>query len=166
MGLEIPCWEEDAIWKQDDAAVFEKAIAPLEKHGFLKRSDVEEFFTVRLGHVYPVWDIDFEKNLGVLLDYEKKIDNLIFNGRPGPAKQKNRHDQDNDGDNAECYAHFRFSCFLFLILVLNTATVRRMPKIRTLILIYRALPKVSGLRVGTTAGGMTALGRKRTCKVP
>ncbi len=37
------------------------------------------------------------------------------------------------------------------MLVSNTATVPRTPQIRTLVVIHRALPKVSGLRVGTAA---------------
>lgn len=91
IGLEIPCWETDPIWKEDDAAIFERGAAPLIKHGLLKREDVEEFFTVKLGSVYPVWDVDFEKNLEVLLNYERSIENLLFNGRPGRFFYNNLH---------------------------------------------------------------------------
>ncbi|MCG3203512.1 MAG: hypothetical protein KCHDKBKB_00180 [Elusimicrobia bacterium] len=91
LGLEMPCWESDPLWKMEDKDVFEKAIQPLEKYKLLKRSDVEEFFTVRLGSVYPVWDIDFEKNLEVLLGFERSIENLIFNGRPGLFFYNNLH---------------------------------------------------------------------------
>lgn len=91
LGIEIPCWESDDLWKMDDRGIFERAVAPLEKHGLLKRSDVEECFSVKLGSVYPVWDVDFERNLGVLLDYERKIENLIFNGRPGLFFYNNLH---------------------------------------------------------------------------
>jgi hypothetical protein len=87
----MPCWEEDPLWKAEDKTVFEKAMAPMEKYGFLKRSDVDEYFTVKLGSVYPVWDVNFEKNLGVLLDYEKQIENLILNGRPGLFFYNNFH---------------------------------------------------------------------------
>ena len=91
LGLEMPCWESEDIWKADDKTIFEKAIQPLEKHGLLKRSDVEEYSTVKLGSVYPVWDVDFEKNLGVLLNYESQIENIIFNGRPGLFFYNNLH---------------------------------------------------------------------------
>lgn len=91
LGIEMPCWETDDLWKMDDAGLFEAAIKPFEKYGLLKRSDVEEFFSVKLGSVYPVWDVDFEKNLKILLDYEAKIENLIFNGRPGLFFYNNLH---------------------------------------------------------------------------
>lgn len=91
LGIEMPCWEEDPLWKADDKTVFEKAMAPMEKYGFLKRSDVEEYFTVKLGSVYPVWDVNFEKNLGILLGYEKQIENLLLNGRPGLFFYNNFH---------------------------------------------------------------------------
>ncbi len=91
LGLEIPCWESDDLWKMDDNGIFERAVAPLEKHGLLNRADVTEYFTVKLGSVYPVWDVDFEKNLNVLLEYERGIENLIFNGRPGLFFYNNLH---------------------------------------------------------------------------
>jgi protoporphyrinogen oxidase len=91
LGLEMPCWESDELWTMDDKSVFEKAIAPLEKYGLLNRSDVEEFFTVKLGSVYPVWDVDFEKNLNTLIEVERGIENLIFNGRPGLFFYNNLH---------------------------------------------------------------------------
>ena len=91
LGLEIPCWESDDLWKMDDIGICERAIQPFEKHGLIKREDVEEYFTVKLGSVYPVWDVDFEKNLEVLLDYERGIENLIFNGRPGLFFYNNLH---------------------------------------------------------------------------
>lgn len=91
LGIELPCWETDDLWKMDDAALRDRALAPLEKYGLLKRSDVEEVFSVKLGSVYPVWDVDFEKNLEVLLGYERGIENLIFNGRPGLFFYNNLH---------------------------------------------------------------------------
>jgi hypothetical protein len=60
LGIEMPCWDTDPLWTMDDAGIFDAAIKPFEKYGMLKRSDVEEFFTVKLGSVYPVWDVDFE----------------------------------------------------------------------------------------------------------
>jgi protoporphyrinogen oxidase len=91
LGIEVPCWETDEIWKADDAFVFEKAFAAFERHGLLKRAEVEEFFTVRLGSVYPVWDINYEANLGKLLEYERGVENLLFNGRPGLFFYNNLH---------------------------------------------------------------------------
>ncbi len=91
LGLEMPCWETDDLWKMDDKGLFDVATRALVKHGLLNLLDVEEFFSVKLGSVYPVWDVDFEKNLGVLLDFERSVENLIFNGRPGMFFYNNLH---------------------------------------------------------------------------
>ncbi len=91
LGIEIPCWPDDGLWPSDDQAVLNLALPPLERLKLLKRDEIEEFFTVRLGHVYPVWDVHFEKNLKVLLDWERKVENLIFNGRPGLFFYNNIH---------------------------------------------------------------------------
>jgi protoporphyrinogen oxidase len=91
LGIEVPCWETDEIWKADDKFVFEKAFQAFEKHRLLKRDDVLSYFTVRLGSVYPVWDVNYEENLAVLLRYERTIDNLLFNGRPGLFFYNNLH---------------------------------------------------------------------------
>jgi protoporphyrinogen oxidase len=91
LGIEMPCWETDGFWKADDAVVFEKAFQAFERHGLLKRDEVLEYFTVRLGSVYPVWDVDYEMNLGTLIAYERDIENLLFNGRPGLFFYNNLH---------------------------------------------------------------------------
>ncbi len=57
----------------------------------LKREEVLEYFTVRLGSVYPVWDIHYEANLEILLNYERGVENLLFNGRPGLFFYNNLH---------------------------------------------------------------------------
>ena len=91
LGIEMPCWETDEFWKADDNVVFERAFRAFENHGLLKRDEVDEYFTVRLGSVYPVWDIYYEANLATLVDYERGIENLLFNGRPGLFFYNNLH---------------------------------------------------------------------------
>lgn len=89
--VEIPCWQEDAAWKEPDASLFEKTITALEPTGIMRRQDVIDYFTVRLGYVYPVWDLNFESNLNTILDYLRPMDNLILNGRPGLFFYNNIH---------------------------------------------------------------------------
>ena len=59
--------------------------------GMLALPPKDALITVKLGWVYPVWDVDFEKNLSVLLEYERSIENLIMNGRPGLFFYNNLH---------------------------------------------------------------------------
>ncbi len=73
------------------AASWESGVEPLVRLGLLQRSEVEEFFTVRLGWVYPIWDLGWQKRMDLLLNYERGIENLIFNGRPGLYFYNNLH---------------------------------------------------------------------------
>jgi len=91
IGIEIPCWNKDEIWNASDEALVEKVIKPMEAVGKLRRDEIKSFFSVHLGWVYPVWDLDYERNLNVLLDFERSIDNLLFNGRPGRFFYNNFH---------------------------------------------------------------------------
>ena len=55
----------------------------MEKANILQRKDVTEFFTKRAEKVYPIYDLDYKKNLQIILDYLDSIDNLITVGRGG-----------------------------------------------------------------------------------
>ncbi|MEK6543570.1 MAG: FAD-dependent oxidoreductase [Elusimicrobiota bacterium] len=89
--LEVPCWAEDTTWKEPDSSIFERCMQSLWPTGIIHRDEVVEYFTVRLGHVYPVWDIDFEKNLETVLTAARPLENLIMNGRPGLFFYNNFH---------------------------------------------------------------------------
>lgn len=90
-GAEITCWETDPLWKTEDKDIFELIIPQLERCNLIRRSEVAECFTVRLGYVYPVWDTHFERNLSIVEKYVSKVENLIINGRPGLFFYNNLH---------------------------------------------------------------------------
>ncbi|MBI4308666.1 MAG: FAD-dependent oxidoreductase [Chloroflexi bacterium] len=90
-GAEVTCWETDPIWQAEDREVYETLIPQLERCNLIRRSEVAEYFTVRLGYVYPVWDVDFERNLAAVEAYVLRVENLIINGRPGLFFYNNLH---------------------------------------------------------------------------
>ena len=91
LGVEITCWEEDEIWQAnlDDAV---KMILPqLEEVNLIQQSEVSDYFWVRIGYAYPVWDVNYRDNLETVQSYLMTVDNLVSNGRPGYFSYNNLH---------------------------------------------------------------------------
>jgi protoporphyrinogen oxidase len=74
---------DQSLWRASDESLYERAISGLEEMGFVKRSEVIEYFTRRLPWVYPVYDLDYKANTEVVLDYLDSISNLYSVGRQG-----------------------------------------------------------------------------------
>ncbi len=91
LTVELPCWRDDTTWKATDEDLLKRVMKSFEPCKILKAEDIEEYFTVRLGYVYPVWDLDFEKNVATILERIDPIENLILNGRPGLFFYNNIH---------------------------------------------------------------------------
>lgn len=90
-GVEIACWKDDRTWISTDDEIFAKVAGELERAGLISRDEVEEYFSRRLSGVYPVVDLEFAQNLGVVREALDAIDNLIINGRPGLLVYNNLH---------------------------------------------------------------------------
>ena len=82
--LEVSCSEGDQWWEMDDKALFRKCIEPLERHGLLNRSDVDDYFTRHLKHAYPRFRIGYETNVIEIIDYvQNDLSNVMTFGRQG-----------------------------------------------------------------------------------
>lgn len=81
--LEISCIYGDEIWNMDEDALFNKCLAPLEKHNLLRRQDIEDYHIKRLKHAYPIFRIGYENRLNTIFNYIGQISNLISFGRQG-----------------------------------------------------------------------------------
>lgn len=66
-----------------DNKIIDKVINDLEKTNILKSKNVKDYFILRLNDVYPIYDVDYEKNLHTVLEYLDTIKNLITTGRQG-----------------------------------------------------------------------------------
>ena len=60
---EITTNEGDGIWEMSDEALIERAIADVEKIGFVDRSSIVYKRVVRFLYGYPVYDLDYRKNV-------------------------------------------------------------------------------------------------------
>jgi len=88
--IEFFCWEFDDIWNKSKDELFELTIIWLERLGFVKREEVIDIFHFKQTHVYPVYDLDYKKHLGIIKSYLDKFSNLFYIGRPGRFKYTNQ----------------------------------------------------------------------------
>jgi len=81
--LEITCRKGDELWNTSDEGIFDKCIEYFEKRGYLKRDQVEEYITVHLDDVYPVFKVGYIKHVENLMNYIMKNDDMFSIGRQG-----------------------------------------------------------------------------------
>lgn len=113
---EITCDYNDGLWKMNDKKIFENTVKDLEKEKFVKMSDVEDFFVLRIKNAYPRYGIGFAKALNDIYTKLKKISNLYSIGRQGMFRyidmdlcMKNAFDvasEINSGKNKKVYNEF------------------------------------------------------------
>lgn len=83
---EITCNPNDDVWNSSKETLCQKVIRDLEQEGFIKPSDVEFCSMLKVRHGYPIYTIDYEKRMAKVINYLKKIDNLLITGRQGLFK--------------------------------------------------------------------------------
>jgi protoporphyrinogen oxidase len=91
LGVEITCWEEDEIWEADLDGAVAMILPQLEEVNLVQQSEVLDYFWVRIGYAYPVWDVNYRDNLETVQNYLMTVDNLVSNGRPGYFSYNNLH---------------------------------------------------------------------------
>ncbi len=89
LGLEYFCWTEDEIWKMKDEDAIRFAMSELEKIGLASEADLQDGFVVRRMNVYPVYSMDYEKNVGIIRGYLESFRNLKTMGRGGLFRYDN-----------------------------------------------------------------------------
>jgi protoporphyrinogen oxidase len=79
IGFEYVCKEGDSLWKLSDKELIELAKKELNELNFAKSSEVFDAKVVRLKNVYPIYLIDYKKNVKIIKDYLRKnfIDNSL-----------------------------------------------------------------------------------------
>lgn len=91
LGVEITCKTDDFYWKANDEEIYEKLIDVLSDLKLVKGKDVKTYFSARFSDVYPVYDLNFKKNIERIFKQTDQYDNLITNGRPGLFLYNNVH---------------------------------------------------------------------------
>lgn len=88
--VEYFVFENDKIWNMKNDKLFDLTIKHLEKLGFLKKNEVINYHILKNKFVYPIYDLDYQKNLDIISEYLNKFKNLFWIGRPGRFKYNNQ----------------------------------------------------------------------------
>jgi protoporphyrinogen oxidase len=82
--VEITCGENDEKWNASDEILYMKVLEGLkDAEIFGDDTKIEEYFVKRLTNAYPVYDIDYKRNLEIVLEYLDSIGNIYAAGRQG-----------------------------------------------------------------------------------
>jgi len=73
----LPLWYQNQIDEREDV------IADLEKAKIIRRRDVTGTLLKKARRIYPVYDLDYRKNLITVLKWMDSIENFFSIGRPG-----------------------------------------------------------------------------------
>lgn len=83
---EIHCNAGDDIWNADKNMLVDKVTEELRLEKFIEKKDVIASGILKVKHGYPIYSLNYEKNIGKILNYIKNIENLITTGRQGMFK--------------------------------------------------------------------------------
>lgn len=90
--LEIPCFNESAIWRMSDNVLYDETWQALARVKALNSDKVIEYHTYRLPFAYPVLEVGYEEKVMQLLDYFKQFENLYLIGRSSLFRYLHLHD--------------------------------------------------------------------------
>ena len=89
IGLEYFCYESDDLWKMDDEALKQFAIAEVVKIGILTADAVLDGHVVRVPKTYPAYFGTYSR-FNELREWTDSFENLILVGRNGMHKYNNQ----------------------------------------------------------------------------
>ena len=83
--IEFFVTENDKIWNMNKEELFELTINQLQKLklNLFKKEEVRKYYLIKRRNVYPIYNLDYQKNLKIIKDYLDKFTNLYYIGRPG-----------------------------------------------------------------------------------
>ena len=90
--LEIPCFQENAVWHKSDSALQDETWQALCRIEPLDSDLVVHYQTYRLPFAYPVLEVGYEENVKQLLDYFQQFENLYLTGRSSLFRYLHLHD--------------------------------------------------------------------------
>jgi protoporphyrinogen oxidase len=90
--VETPCQIDDAVWKMPDAQLILMVRSKLINAGLMNKKEILGSAVRRMPYAYPVLEIGFEKNIGIISEFLKEFSNLRFSGRNGRFVYGHIHD--------------------------------------------------------------------------
>lgn len=90
LALEYWCYDEDDIWKEDNAKLVELAKKEIKITGLTKDAEILDGAVYRIPRCYPVYATGYKEQLQPVEDFMKTYKNLIPIGRYGAFKYNNQ----------------------------------------------------------------------------
>ncbi|MDD5195802.1 MAG: FAD-dependent oxidoreductase [Candidatus Omnitrophica bacterium] len=84
--VEIFCDKGDKIWRNNDKEIAHQVIRDLP---LIEKFSIEDHYVVRADYAYPIYDINYSKNLGIVKDFLSSYQNLFLLGRTGSFRYIN-----------------------------------------------------------------------------
>ena len=89
IGLEYFCYDTDDLWKMEDKALQQFAIAEVAKIGILEADAVSDAHVVRVPKTYPAYFGTYDR-FNELREFTDTFDNIFLVGRNGMHKYNNQ----------------------------------------------------------------------------
>lgn len=90
--IEFFCWYGDRMWHAPKEKLLIESIPWLEKLWAVKREDIMESFLHKERYAYPVYDLNYRRNLEDIMRYLRRFENLWMIGRGGAFRYNNQDD--------------------------------------------------------------------------
>ena len=100
--LEIFCNKNDQIWEMNDVEIATSCINDL--HNFTNEKAIAHK-VIKVENAYPIYDLDYKKNLEIIKNYLSNFKNLKLAGRTGNFSYINMDDCIEDGFKAADFLH-------------------------------------------------------------
>lgn len=88
--VELFCSIGDEMWKRTDEEICELAVHHLvHSLRFIEKQEVIGTFALRVPHAYPIYGLDYQKNLDIIKQYVAGVKHLQIIGRGGTFRYNN-----------------------------------------------------------------------------
>jgi len=82
--VELSCWRDEPMWKASDEEIYRVALGDVMQMGYgVTEDEVEDYHVTDIPTAYPVYGLDFERDLIPVLEGVHAVPNLLTLGRHG-----------------------------------------------------------------------------------
>lgn len=90
--VEIPCGSDDATWNAEPSALVHRTSELLQEMRWIRKDEILGSSMERIGHAYPVLELENDVALRILMQYLDRFENLVLSGRNGRFAYSHIHD--------------------------------------------------------------------------
>ncbi|MDA0349511.1 MAG: hypothetical protein O3C43_20620 [Verrucomicrobia bacterium] len=90
--VEIPCYEDDDVWCEEEATLATTVIRKLTESGLFEENDVSDYKVRRMFNAYPVLSQESTIYNREIINYLGSFKNLVILGRNGRFEYTHTHD--------------------------------------------------------------------------